>query len=211
MLSPQSFGGGDGVATIAMGPGSDLGYEVLLQPDGKILMVGAASNGVDNDFAMTRLNSDGTLDTSFGGGDGIVTTDVSVEGDIARAAVIQPDGKIVLGGFARIAGDNNFALVRYNSDGTIDTTFGGGDGITTTAVPSFHSHINDIALQDDGKIVAFGDSQNGSGSDFAVVRYNADGSGRLGEADDAVEPVVVGHTERSIAQLVCAFDQLARV
>ena len=171
----STFGSGDGIATIAVGTGNDLGYSVTLQPDGKILLAGASHNGVDNDFALTRLNNDGTLDVTFGGGDGIVTTDIAVNNDYARAMALQADGKIVLAGFANTGANNNFALVRYNSDGSVDTSFD-GDGIVTTAVPIFSSHIDAIALQADGKIVVLGDAQDGSGSDFAVVRYNTNGS-----------------------------------
>jgi uncharacterized delta-60 repeat protein len=171
-----TFGGGDGVATIDIDSGgNDLGYSLTVQPDGKILFAGAGYNGVDRDFALTRLNGDGSMDTSFGGGDGIVTTDIAADNDLGKSVVLQPDGKIVVAGFSRVGVNNNFAVIRYNSDGSLDTSFD-GDGIVTTAVPIFSSHIDDVALQADGKIVVIGDAQDGSGSDFAVVRYNTDGS-----------------------------------
>jgi uncharacterized delta-60 repeat protein len=99
--------------------GSDIGNSLALQSDGKILLGGTC----DNKFCIARFNSDGSLDTtSFGSGNGYVVQDISTGSDIGYSLAIQPDGKILLGGTC----DNKFCVARFNSDGSLDTTFGTG-------------------------------------------------------------------------------------
>jgi uncharacterized delta-60 repeat protein len=117
-------------------------------------------------FAMA---SDGDLDPDFSG-DGKVSSDFGnpFNGDAAVDVVIQPDGKIVIGGRTRDFGD----LARYHPDGSLDTSFG-GDGSSAGSSIS----VQGIALQSDGKIVvAGGDTVIGTGVDFALARFNANGS-----------------------------------
>ena len=138
---------------------------VTVQSDGKIVVAGRASN----DFAVVRYNTDGTLDTTFDT-DGKTTTNIGATqfGDGGNAGAVQGDGKIVVAGSA----DNDFALVRYNTDGTLDTTFD-TDGKTTTNIgENGDDRTSDMALQSDGKIVVAGSAAN----DFALVRYNTDGT-----------------------------------
>ena len=78
-----------------------------------------------------RYNADGSLDTGFGGGDGIVTTSLSAGDDKAHGLALQADGKIIVVGETSTNG-NDFAVLRYNADGSLDSSFGGGDGIVTT-------------------------------------------------------------------------------
>src|SRR3954468_327865 len=103
----------------------DYGFAVAVQSDGKVLVAGRASNGVSggSDFAVARFNSNGSLDTSFGM-NGIATTDLGSLSDSAYAMAIQSDGKIVLAG-ETTRSTTDFALVRYNANGTLDTSFGG--------------------------------------------------------------------------------------
>ena len=104
------------------------------------------------DFALVRYNLNGTLDTSFGG-TGEVTTDLGTAFDVAKDVAIQPDGKIVAAGYA----DGNFALVRCNADGSLDTSFGGssaeGEIITQVGGKGSFNQGYSLALQPDGKIV----------------------------------------------------------
>ena len=167
---------GDGLLTTPIGAGIDQAYSVAIQDDGKLLVAGYSFNGTDNDFAIVRYNSNGTLDTSFGGGDGIVTTAVGAGNDAGYSVTVQADGKILVAGLSLIGGNNDFTLVRYNSNGTLDTSFGGGDGIATTAVGAGNDGGYSVMVQADGKIVVAGTSNNGSNDDFAVVRYNSDGT-----------------------------------
>ena len=166
--------GGDGITTTDVGGGADAGFSVTVQPDGKILVAGRSYDGSSDAFALTRYNSDGSLDTSFDN-DGIVTTDIGVGTDIAYSVDLQPDGKILATGYSNNGVSTEIALIRYNSDGSLDTTFG-GSGIVTTDLGPGNDSAYDAALQSDGKIVVAGYSDNGPSVDFAILRYNADGS-----------------------------------
>jgi uncharacterized delta-60 repeat protein len=163
----------DGKVTTAIGSANDRAYSVAIQSDGKIVVAGYSDNGSNDDFALVRYNTNGTLDTSFDS-DGKVTTDIG-SGDIAQSVAIQTDGKIVAAGFSNNVSNVDFTLVRYNTNGTLDTTFD-SDGKVTTAIGSGTDVAYSVALQSDGKIVVAGYSNNGSNFDFALVRYNTDGS-----------------------------------
>jgi uncharacterized delta-60 repeat protein len=91
------------------------------------------------------------------------------------SVAIQSDGKIVAAGYYNTGSNNDFALVRYNTDGSLDTSFD-SDGKVTTEVGSGNDAVLSVAIQSDGKIVVAGYSNNGSNDDFALVRYNTDGS-----------------------------------
>ncbi|MCP5090227.1 MAG: hypothetical protein GY949_04815, partial [Gammaproteobacteria bacterium] len=164
------FGGGNGYVMTEVG-GDDQSYSTLVQTDGKIVVIGFT----DNDVALVRYNSDGTLDTSFDA-DGKVTTDLAGNTDQAFSAALQADGKIVVAGYSNNGVDNDFMLARYDTDGSLDTSFGGGDGFTTTAIGNGGDIAWSLALQTDGKIVLAGQSHNGSNDDFAYARYNSDGT-----------------------------------
>jgi uncharacterized delta-60 repeat protein/uncharacterized repeat protein (TIGR01451 family) len=160
-----SFGIG-GQVTTDFG-GFDSAQAVALQSDGKIVAVGGTASFPSGDFALARYNADGSLDATFGSG-GKVTTDFGGF-DAASAAVIQTDGRIVAAGRS---GSGDFALARYNADGSLDPTFGSG-GKVTTDFGGFDAAFG-VARQADGKIVAAG--QGGAGGGFALARYNPDGS-----------------------------------
>ena len=167
---------GDGkvTTTILSSSTNEDGKSVAIQPDGKIVLGGFSHNGSNYDFAVVRYNADGSLDTSFSG-DGKLTTAVLSADDYALSVAILPDGKIVAAGGTHNSSNDDFALVRYNADGSLDTTFD-GDGKVTTAVRSFDDIAYSLAIQPDEKIVVGGESSNGANYDFAVVRYNTDGS-----------------------------------
>ncbi|MCP3686964.1 MAG: hypothetical protein GY784_01000, partial [Gammaproteobacteria bacterium] len=167
-----TFSTGDGIVTTAIGSGDDRGRDVTVQTDGKILVAGYSYNGTDNDFSLTRYNADGTLDTTFGGGDGIVTTDIGSSDDYGQSVKVQSDGKIVVAGYSWDGADYQFALVRYDTDGTLDTTFD-TDGKVTTDLTTGDDKVYSVDIQSDGKILVAG--RNGD-LDFALVRYNTDGS-----------------------------------
>ena len=168
-----SFGIG-GIVTTAVGSYYDIAYSVKIQSDGKIVVAGYSWNGSDNDVALVRYNIDGSLDTSFGIG-GKIATAIGSSEDAALSMAIQSDGKIVAAGYSYIGRNRTFALARYNSDGSLDTSFGIG-GKVTTAIGSASDQALSMAIQSDGKIVAAGSSENESDDDFALVRYNVDGS-----------------------------------
>ncbi len=160
--------GTDGKVTTDFAAGSvDIARSIAIQTDGKIVVVGASGD----DFALARYNIDGSLDATFDG-DGKVTTDFAGLADTARSVAIQADGRIVLGGYS----GEDFALARYNSDGSLDAAFD-GDGKVTTDFAGSADYGYSLAIQADGKIVVGGTSDQGATSyDFALARYNSDGS-----------------------------------
>ncbi len=167
------FGAGGIVETDFAGQ-VDQANAVAVQANGKIVVAGLAARtgvaGADNDFALARYLDDGTLDTSFGG-DGIVTSDLGTRTDIARALVVQPDGRIVVAGTV----DDDVALVRYGDDGEVDTTFG-RNGVTITEFGS-DDFANGVALTSDGRILVAGHTLGtGLNTDFALMRYGSDGA-----------------------------------
>jgi uncharacterized delta-60 repeat protein len=166
--------GVEGRVITDIGGSYNFAYSIAMQADGKIVVVGAAANGPDTDFAVVRYNGDGSLDTGFGI-DGMVTTDVGGSYDTAYSVAIQTDGKIVVAGNAHNGSNFDFGLVRYNSDGSLDTGFD-GDGKITTSIGTSADEAYSVAIQDDGKIVVAGVANNGSNNDFALARYNIDGS-----------------------------------
>lgn len=163
------FGTGGKVTTVfGISP---IMYDAAVQADGKIVVVGASDYAAQNDFAVVRYNTDGTLDTSFDG-DGKVSTDFDYY-DEAKSVKIQADGKIV------VAGRSNqfFAAARYNPDGSLDTTFD-GDGKVKTDVGSATTNVESVlTIQTDGKIVLAGYRQTPSGALWTsfIVRYHPDG------------------------------------
>jgi uncharacterized delta-60 repeat protein len=178
-----TFGFGGKVVT-DLGHSTDWANAVAIQPDGKIVVVGTTYKQNDyssEDFAVARYNPDGTLDSTFGRG-GKVRTDFPDLAAVPSSVVIQPDGKIVVAGgtFPLFTFAGNFTIVRYNSNGRLDRSFG-DNGIVTTVFDA-GSYAFAVALQSDGKIIAAGtvfvDFIIGeqSDTDFALARYNRDGS-----------------------------------
>jgi uncharacterized delta-60 repeat protein len=173
-----SFGAGGKVITDFFGR-DDVARAVAIQNDGKIVVAGSAANGGDAstlEFALARYNPDGTLDATFGAG-GKVTTDISGFGDEARALVIQADNKIVVAGSVPgVTTNTDFALARYNANGSLDPTFGSAGKVITDFSGDFDD-ANDVAIQGDGKIIAAGSTRGVlTDYDFALARYNANGS-----------------------------------
>ena len=165
---------GDGMLTTDFGSSYDHGQSVTVQSDGKILVAGWSNKDSSYYFALVRYNSDGTLDTSFSG-DGMLTTDLGSSYDNGESVTVQSDGKILVAGSSNKSGGHDFAVVRYNSDGTLDTSFS-GDGMLTTDFGSSYDIGQSVTLQSDGKILVAGWSDKGGSYDFALVRYNSDGS-----------------------------------
>ena len=152
------------------------GNSVIVQSDGKILVAGSSSSlgSYDDDFALFRYNTDGSLDITFDG-DGRVITNF---GDVsANSVALQADGKIVVAGSRSNSPnlvDSEFAVARYNSNGSLDVTFS-SDGFLTTSFGG-NNEGRSVAIQKDGKILVAGTTKNIENYDFALARYNSDGS-----------------------------------
>lgn len=145
---------------------------VVAQADGKVVAAGTSKRGNMDVFALARFNIDGSLDSSFGFR-GKVTTKLGL-GGIANAVVVQPDGKIVAVGSASDETNSNFAIVRYNTNGTLDASFG-TNGVMITPIGDASSYALAVALQADGKYVVAGGAYSGGNNHFAVVRYTTNG------------------------------------
>ncbi|MEO6392991.1 MAG: delta-60 repeat domain-containing protein [Pyrinomonadaceae bacterium] len=170
----QTFASG-GIARVDFADRVDLASGVALQSNGKIVVVGSTCVLNDNstcNFALTRLNPNGTRDLTFGGFGqlGRVTTDFGGDLDEARKVNLQTDGRIVVVGRSLTSNGMVFAVARYNSDGTLDASFG-GDGRATFAVGSF-ADAYDLAIQPDGKIIVVG----GGEGNFRAIRINLNGT-----------------------------------
>jgi len=157
--------------------GSDTGTAVAIDSNDKIVVAGQSDAGGTYDFAVVRYNVDGTLDTTFNT-TGRVLTDFGVGSlDVATAALIQADGKIVVGGLSDASGiPYDFFLARYNPNGTLDLEFNGtGKVLTDFSESGSYDRLQALAIQPDGKIVAVGDSNATGRPNFAVARYTTTG------------------------------------
>jgi len=138
-------------------------WSLVIQPDGKILIVGAFNSydGVAIN-RIARLNTDGSLDTSFNPGTGA--------NNIVQSLALQPDGKILIGGlFTSYNGTVINRIARLNSNGSLDTSFNPGTGANDI--------VQTLALQPDGKILIGGDFSSYNGTTIIrSARLNADGS-----------------------------------
>jgi uncharacterized delta-60 repeat protein len=178
ILADSHFSG-DGKQTTDFGGRSDSGHAVVVQPDGKTLVVGTVDSGAgDLAFGIARYDPDGSLDPTFSD-DGKQLTDFSAGDDEANAVALDGD-KILVAGHS----ENNFAIARYDADGTLDSSFS-GDGMETTVIGSA-SWGEGVAVQADGKIVVGGAARD-DGTSFAVARYNDDGSLDLTFDDDGIQ------------------------
>jgi uncharacterized delta-60 repeat protein len=180
--APDLSFSGDGNAEVDVGV-DEVARSMTLQPDGKIIVVGYVNSG--DAFVILRLNANGTRDSDFGtNGMGVVEVDFDVGGgnkiDEASSVVVQPDGKIVVVGYADVgAGNFDFAAVRLTPDGDLDPSFGpGGKRLSAFDLGGNKSDLaTSVALQADGKIVLAGNAQGPNGdSDFAVARLNTNGT-----------------------------------
>jgi uncharacterized delta-60 repeat protein/uncharacterized repeat protein (TIGR01451 family) len=176
----NALGGTPGYVITGFNGFDDVARAVAVQTDGKIVAGGYARNSLgDDDFAAVRYNTDGSLDNSFGI-NGLITTnfeDGSADQAFGMALDSSAPQKIILVGTALpVGGKRDFALVRYNANGGLDSTFS-SDGIQTTDLSDGNTDIaHSVAVQPDGKIVVAGFSIVGNAEDFALARYNATGA-----------------------------------
>jgi uncharacterized delta-60 repeat protein len=169
----QSFGEG-GIALTAVGANGHASA-IAIQSDGQIVVAGySVTNETTGGITLVRYKSDGTLDRTFGK-KGIAAPSVGSRFGSASAIAIQSDGKIVVGGGVNIGGFDDFAIARYNPDGTPDQSFGNG-GLVTTAIDKAGDSASAIAIQPDGKIIAAGRAKGDKKNYFALARYHSDGA-----------------------------------
>ena len=170
----------DGIRIIAQS-GDNRGQAVAIQPtDGKIVIAGYTNTFGSNDVTLVRLNSNGSFDGTFNGGQAQI---VSRTGDDRGLAVaLQSDGKIVVTGYTNIFGTNDILVMRFNADGSLDTTFnfsnlgGRPSGGVQIINRSGDERAKAVAIQSDGKIIVTGTSTVFGSNDVLVLRLNANGS-----------------------------------
>ena len=176
---------GDGMVSFGFGAGKDdYAVDLAIQSDGKIIVAGSSGTWVSQgnppasvfvgDFAIARLNRNGTLDTSFSG-DGRQVTDFG-SNEVGEGLALQPDGKLVLVGHKGTT-ETSSAVARYNTDGSLDTSFSGTGKRTFRMITGRSSVASDVVVSAVGKIIVMGATVNGSGSgEFAVARLNSHGT-----------------------------------
>lgn len=188
-------GFGTGGKAYVMPPGLNQNFsKTVVQADGKIIIAGLSSNGIGYTFSVARFRTDGKPDSTFDG-DGVVTTIVEANSrnDKVNTVAVQPDGKIIAGGRS----NNNFALVRYNVDGSLDASFN-GTGIVKTPLPGF-SEIFSILVLSNGRILAGGSSYPiPTSSDFTLARYNANGTLDASFDGDGIVTTTINNTSEDI-------------
>lgn len=158
---------GDGKMTASIAAGVDEAQGIVIQPDGKIVAAGISSNGSNNDIALLRCLTDGAPDPTFGT-NGKVSTSVQVE-DVCYDIALQTDGRIVVCGSSSNTTADMLAM-RYNPDGTLDTTFDGDGKVLLPVSAGADDVAAALAIQPDGGIVLAGHATVGGQADFAVVR-----------------------------------------
>ena len=183
--------------------------DLALQSDGRIIAAGIATGTNATDFALARLNPDGSLDHSFGD-QGILRTDFSHgSSDVGAAVALLPDDRILVGGstgpslFKRL-----FALARYNSDGSLDSSFGQG-GLVSTQFPLSHNDVaNALAQVGDGRIILAGSSPVNNGTNACgLVRYHVNDLAVL----EAASPDLVAVGETLYYRILVENDRLQAV
>jgi uncharacterized delta-60 repeat protein len=166
----------DGIVMTNLGIGAGIANAMAIQPDGKIVLAGQVFNEstFQWEIGVVRYNIDGTLDESWDH-DGISFTATTGVNHTVNAIAIQPDNKIVVGGFSGTAPSNNlFTVARYNMNGSLDDSFG-DNGIMINSYGAQNNQITAIAIQPDGRILIAGTSLSGNSDRFALARLETNG------------------------------------
>lgn len=185
---------GDGIVSRSIGAAGPGVGDAEVQADGKILVIGLASNGGNHDFAITRFNTTGSVDTGFGaGGTGTAFVSFGNSDDFGQTLTVLPDGRILVAGSAGNDNNDDVALARLSADGLLDITFSVG-GRVVIAVGTSHDEANSITTQQDGKILIGGYSIQGD-HDMLLMRFNAIGSRDDSFGVDGVKTIDFGSTD----------------
>jgi uncharacterized delta-60 repeat protein len=170
----STFGNG-GVVTTPFS-GTVYGEDVVIQSDGKIIIIGYSPNSNNLlHFTLARYNITGIPDGAFGNS-GVVTTPIGIS-SYGEAVVLRSDGKIIIGGASYNGIQNTFALARYHPNGSLDSSFG-SSGVVTTPIGATGESL-DMVIQPDRQIVVAGQSRHNGQTGFALARYYDEGPAPL--------------------------------
>lgn len=169
-----SFNSTGKVVTAITASSDDYLSSLALQPDGKIIAAGYCFVTPGYDFCLARYNANGTLDTTFNG-TGKLIVPVGGGNDVGNSVVVQSDGKIIMAGYCANGGNQDFCLVRFNADGTLDTGFN-STGKLLSAIGTSNDYATRVILQPDGKIIASGYCYNATANNVCFARYNPNGT-----------------------------------
>ncbi|HSV12672.1 MAG TPA: hypothetical protein VLI90_00320, partial [Tepidisphaeraceae bacterium] len=167
--------------------------------------LGGVTGGAAGNFAAAKYNSAGVLDASFGSG-GIVTTAFSSGLDAANGLAVQYNGKVLLSGYTTTAsGESDLALVRLNSDGSLDSNFGTGGKVTTPVAPVGSHAQGNAVLVDNTKAIVVGSIDNGTNTaspdDFLLARYQLNNAPTLGNSTASLTDITQGQTNNPGTQI----------
>ena len=143
------------------------------QSDNKVVVAGTYTDGGRNDIFVARLNSDGRLDTSFGAS-GVTTTAINTNNNIVSGVLVQNDNKIIVIGATNNGTKNVDIIMRYNGDGTLDTSFG-TNGITKTSIGLGNNISDNIKVLSDGSYIVLGGAKNNTNWDITLTKYTSGG------------------------------------
>ena len=204
------------VTTSINGSNTDEIEAIAIQPDGKIVVSGFGNTGAGNgdDFIVARYNTNGSLDTSFDF-DGIQVTPFTSSSDVGNGVAIQADGKILASGYAFGGASYDYAFARYNTDGSLDTTFGNG-GRRTYDFSGYNDYgVGNLIIQPDGKAVTVAESHNGINWDFGIVRIltnsQADCSYSLSQTSQNVVQAGASHSVNVTTTSECTWTAVSNV
>lgn len=173
-----TFGTGGKVISTVTGTGVNFNVGSVLQSDGKII-ISSTYGSIDSttaQFLLARYNTDGSLDTTFGTA-GVVRTSFTAPSATslnAYAVALDSTDRIIVVGIGIPGSESYFAVARYLSDGTLDTTFGVNGYVVTGILTANYAQA--IVVQSDNKVIVGGYADDGGDTDFALVRYDTDGS-----------------------------------
>ena len=168
--TPDTSFDSDGAKLYGSGLNDEAAYGGTVQSDGKVVIVGRRTVGSQDQVMVVRAHPDGSLDTTFDS-DGIRTYAAGTTASLATSVVVQSDGRIVVGGNVNNGSGQYPAVMRFNPDGSLDTSFD-SDGVVTTSPSAGSGGFVSVAVQSDGRIVAGGMAS----WKFLTARFNTDGS-----------------------------------
>ena len=163
----------NGQVSIPLPGTNDSTHAVLLQKDGRILLAGSSEGSSETHLFVARLNSDGSLDNTFGS-NGMVT-DTDKKDSAAYAAALRDDGRILLAGFGEDDGEKRAALFSFLKDGQVDRNFG-DQGIALLGEENSASVYYDLALLEEGAVLATGAIQGASYRSILLSRFTSTGT-----------------------------------